>query len=180
VGKIYDEITDHLRHFVEAQHMFFVATAPLSAQGHINCSPKGLDSLRILGPKTLAYLDYAGSGVETIAQVRENGRIVVMFCAFEGPPNIVRFYGQGTVRQAGSPEFASLASAFPAGGAVRSIIEIDVQRITDSCGFGVPLMEYSADRTQLHAWAERKGPDGIADYVRDKNSVSIDGLPGIG
>jgi len=179
MGKLRSEIDDAMRRFVEKQHVFFVATAPAGIDGHINCSPKGLDSLRVLGPTTVAYLDYAGSGAETIAHLRENGRIVIMLCAFEGPPKIVRLHGQGEVVMPDDAGFAELLAHFEPGAGVRSIIRIAVDRISDSCGFSVPLMKYERDRTQLNEWAERKGENGLARYQREKNAVSIDGLPAI-
>lgn len=179
MGKLYPAIDESLRDFVARQHVFFVASAPNDANGHVNCSPKGLDCLRILGPTTVAYLDYTGSGAETIAHLRENGRIVIMFCSFEGPPKIVRFHGKGRVIEAHEPEFAELAGAFDPQLGARSIIHVDVDRISDSCGFGVPLMRYEADRTQLGAWSERKGAEGLAAYRAERNAVSIDGLPAV-
>ena len=172
-------ISDAQREFVERQPVFFVATAPLAGDGHVNCSPKGLDSLRVLDGRTVAYADHAGSGVETIAHLRENGRIVLMFCAFEGPPKIVRFYGRGSVAERGTEAFDELAPHFDITPGVRSIIRIDVHRAADSCGFGVPLMAFEAERTQLGAWADRKGADGIRDYMRENNASSIDGLAGL-
>lgn len=181
MGKVYDEIDDGLRAFLEAQRLFFVATAPNGADGHVNCSPKGLDGFRVLGPRTVGYLDYVGSGVETIAHVRENGRIVLMFCAFEGPPRIVRLHGRGRVIEAQDPAFAAASAPFPRAGDVnaRAIIVVDVTRVADSCGYGVPLYRYEGERTQLPAWAERKGADGIADYKRERNAESLDGLAGL-
>ena len=165
------------REFISGQRLFFVATAPLSAEGLINLSPKGLDTLRILGPSRVAYLDYTGSGVETIAHVRENGRIVVMFCAFAGPPRIVRLHGTAEVLPADDP----IAARFdPPEHAVRSVIRIDVERIADSCGYGVPLMQFEGTRTQQAAWQDtmiRNG--GFDDYIAEKNALSIDGLPGV-
>jgi hypothetical protein len=179
MGKIFTEIDDSLRAFVERQHVFFVATAPTSVEGHVNCSPKGLDSLRVLGATTIAYLDYAGSGAETIAHVRENGRIVIMLCAFEGSPNIVRFHGTGEVLEPGDAEFTSLLSLFDAGPGVRAIIRIEVTRISDSCGFGIPILRFEKDRAQLSLWAEKKGESGLAAYKQQKNATSIDGLPAL-
>ena len=173
------KIDDSLRAFMERQHLFFVATAPLAESGHVNCSPKGLESLRILGPKTLAYLDLVGSGIEPIAHVRENRRVVLMFCAFDGPPKIVRVHGRGRVIEPEEPEFRALISAFSPKVGVRSIVVIDVTRIGDSCGFGVPLMDYEGDRTHLITWAERKDPAGLTAYKREKNMASIDGLQGL-
>jgi hypothetical protein len=178
MGKIYSEIDETLREFVERQHVFFVATAPSSVDGHVNCSPKGLDSLRILGPTTVIYLDYTGSGAETIAHVRENGRIVIMFCAFEGAPKIVRFHGKGEAIVPGDAEFGALLAHFTPGPGVRSIIRIEVDRISDSCGFGVPHLRFEDDRTQLPLWTEKKG-EALDTYRRQRNATSIDGLPAL-
>ena len=181
MGKLFPSIDDPLRSWIAKQHLFFVATAPSGEDGHINCSPKGLDTFRVLGPNEVAYLDYTGSGVETIAHLRQNGRIVILFCAFEGPPKIVRLHGRGEAVEPGSGEFARLAPAF--GGAehfaVRSIIRIDVDRISDSCGYGVPRMRFEGDRNQLELWAEKKGPDSIRTYQATKNAESIDGIDGL-
>jgi hypothetical protein len=178
MGKTYSEIDESLREFVERQHLFFVATAPSSIDGHVNCSPKGLDSLRIVGPRTVIYLDYTGSGAETIAHIRENARIVIMFCAFEGAPKIVRFHGKGEAIEPGDAGFAALLAHFRPGPGVRSIIRIEVERISDSCGFGVPQLRFEDDRTQLPNWTEKKG-EGLDAYRRQKNATSIDGLPAL-
>ena len=179
MGKTFEQIDELLQAFVQRQHVFFVATAPTSVDGHVNCSPKGLDSLRILAPHTVAYLDYTGSGAETIAHVRENGRIVLMFCAFEGPPKIVRFHGRGSVVEPGDAEFDSLLALYEPGPGVRSIIKIDVERVSDSCGYGVPVLRYEKERTQLTLWAEKKGESGLETYKRQKNAASIDGIPAL-
>ena len=179
MGKLYDRIDERLRAFAERQHIFFVSTAPLAADGHINCSPKGHDTLRIIDPTTVAYLDYVGSGVETIAHLRENGRIVVMLCAFDGPPTIVRFHGSGRVVEPGDATFDELLARFTPSAAVRSIIVVDVERISDSCGYGVPLMRFEKERTQMTAWAERLGEEKLEEYKRRKNDQSIDGLPAL-
>src|SRR4051794_24061192 len=134
MGKIYDEITPFLADFIRAQHLFFVASAPLAADGHVNLSPKGLDTLRILGPRRVAYLDLIGSGVETIAHLRENGRLTLLFCAFAGPPKILRLHGRGVAALPGSPELAALAAHFPERRATRSVIVVDIERMSDSCG----------------------------------------------
>ena len=180
MGKVHEFIDDRIRTFIEAQQMFFVATAPVDASGHLNLSPKGLDTLRIVGPRTLVYLDYVGSGSETIAHLRQNGRIVLMWCAFSGPPNIVRVHGRGEVIEPPDPAFDELRGLFPttAPGA-RSVIRIAVERVGDTCGFGVPLYEYAGQRSQLAKWAEHKGTDGLEQYQRDKNRVSVDGLPSL-
>ena len=179
MGKTFDVIDDRLRRFLTGQPMFFVATAPLDASGYVNVSPKGLDSFRVLGPTEVAYLDCTGSGAETLAHLRENGRITLMFCAFEGPPKILRLYGQGRAVEPGDDAFAPLRELFPPHLTARSIIRIQIQRIADSCGWGVPLLSHEGDRTQLLDWAERKGPDGIEAYQREKNATSIDGLPAL-
>jgi hypothetical protein len=173
------EIDATLKKFIEAQPMFFVATAPLAAEGHLNLSPKGLDSFRILGPQQVAYLDVTGSGVETIAHLKENGRIIFMFCAFQGPPKIVRLHGHGRAIEPATPEFAAMAGHFPAYASARSIIVADITRVADSCGYGVPLMRYEGTRQQHFAWAEKKGSDGLKTYRKEKNSRSIDGLQGL-
>jgi predicted pyridoxine 5'-phosphate oxidase superfamily flavin-nucleotide-binding protein len=179
VGKLRSEIDDAARTFIAAQKIFFVATSPLQADGHINLSPKGHDTFRILGPKTVAYLDFNGSGVETIAHLKENGRIVLMFCAFQGPPDIFRIYGHGRVVEAHEPEFATLAQHFTVFEHVRSVIVIEVERVVDSCGYGVPLFKYEGERPQLQKWARKSGAQGLKDYRARKNRKSIDGLPGV-
>lgn len=179
MGKLHPEIDARLRAFIEAQRVFFVATAPAGAAGHVNLSPKGLDSLRILGPHDVAYLDYVGSGAETIAHLRENGRIVLMLCAFEGAPRIVRLHGRGRVLEPQDPDFAALRGRFPADAPPRSLISVAVERISDSCGYGVPLYTYMGERSQLEQWSERKGPDGLLSYQRKNNRHSVDGLPAL-
>lgn len=179
MGKLFEEITPALGEWIAAQRMFFVASAPLSADGHVNCSPKGLDTLRILGPREVAYLDLTGSGAETIAHLRENGRIVIMFCALDGPPRIVRLHGRGNVVLPGSADWPRLRAQFPEQLGDRAIVHIELTRISDSCGFGVPLYEFVEDRAALPQWCAKKGPEGLARYQRDKNAQSIDGLPGL-
>jgi hypothetical protein len=180
MGKLYPEIDDSLRAFIEAQHVFFVATAPLGASGHVNLSPKGLDSFRVLGPRQVGYLDHVGSGAETIAHLRENGRIVLMLCAFEGRPRIVRLHGRGRVLEPQDPGFGALREQFPAGAPpTRALIAIEVERISDSCGYAVPLYAFVAERTQLDDWSDRKGADGLRTYQRKHNAQSIDGLPAL-
>lgn len=179
MGKVLPAIDDRTSQFILEQKMFFVATAPLAATGHVNVSPKGLGNLAILGPTAVAYLDYPGSGVETIAHVRENGRIVLMFCAFEGPPKIVRLHGTGTVVEPGDPAYPALIASFEPALAPRSIVCVDVQRISTSCGYTVPLFEYRGQREQLVKWGANKGAAGLEDYMREKNARSLDGLPGL-
>ena len=159
--------------------MFFVATAPVHADGHVNLSPKGLDTLRVIDDRRIAYLDYVGSGAETIAHLRDNGRIVAMFCAFEGAPRIVRIHGRGQVIEPHDGEFAVLRTLFPPEPAGRAIIRIAVERISDSCGFGVPLFAFQGYRSQLPDWAARKGRAGLLDYQEARNRFSIDGLPAL-
>ncbi len=179
MSRTYDSLDDSLIDFIGAQRLFFVATAPLDGEGYINLSPKGLDSFRVLDPHTVAYLDLTGSGAESIAHLRENGRMVIMFCAFDGRPNILRLQGRGEVLLPGTEDFEALRPTFPAHPGVRSILRMRITRIADSCGYAVPKYEYVGERDQLQRWAERKGEDGLARYRREKNAVSIDGLPAI-
>ncbi len=180
MSRVYEEIDDRLAAFLLRQPVFFVSTAPLAADGHINLSPKGLTgTFSVLGSRRVAYLDLTGSGVETIAHLRENGRIVVMVCAFQGPPRILRLHGRGTPHLPGSRRFEELRPCFAEVPGVRSIIEIEVTRIADSCGFGVPRMQFVDERPDLGRWADRKGPEGVAAYQAEKNRVSLDGLPGV-
>jgi hypothetical protein len=179
MGNEYTELNDDLREFIAQQRMFFVATAPLAAEGHINVSPKGLDSLRVLAPRSVAYLDLTGSGIETVAHTRENGRITILLCAFAGRPRIVRLYGRGRAVLPGDPEWSALAEQFPRYTSTRSIVVIELERIADSCGFGVPRYEFVEDRTQLVDWADKKGRAAIEAYQVQNNQHSIDGLPGL-
>ena len=180
MGKIYEEITSELSEWIRSQKLFFVATAPLRADGLVNCSPKGMDTFRILGPREVGYLDLTGSGIETIAHLKENGRIVFMFCAFEGPPKIVRLYGRGSVVEATTPEYDALKSSFTTYSGARAIVKVDVTRIGDSCGFGVPRYDFKGERDTLVRSAETKGTDELSRYWAEKNTRSIDGLPGLG
>lgn len=180
MGKLHDAVEGPLREFIEAQHVFFVATAPSASGGHVNLSPKGLDTFRVLGPRTVAYLDYPGSGVETIAHLRENGRITLMFCAFAGPPKILRLHGHGRAVEPDHADFPALFAHFSERASlVRAIIVVEAERISDSCGYGVPLYAYQGEREQLFRWAEKKGDAGLVEYQREKNARSIDGLPGL-
>jgi hypothetical protein len=176
MGKLFDHIDQGLETFIRTQKVFFVATAPLDGAGHVNLSPKGLDTLRVLDPQTIAYLDYVGSGAETIAHLRENARIVLMLCAFQGSPRIVRFHGRGSVLEPQDQEFTRLRELFPAEPAGRAIVRIAIERIADSCGYGVPLYAFEGNRSQLSDWAVRKGPQGLHEYQMQKNRISIDGL----
>jgi hypothetical protein len=164
------------------QPVFFVSTAPLDPDGSVNCSPKGnRNEFAVLDDGTVAYLDQTGSGVETIAHLRENGRIVIMFCAFSGPPRIVRLHGTGRVVLADDPDFDGLVGRFPGGTGVgvRSVIVVDVRRVADSCGYGVPLMSFEGHRPTMDQWSARKGRDGVRQYWAKKNLASIDGIRGI-
>ncbi|GAB4381346.1 MAG: pyridoxamine 5'-phosphate oxidase family protein [Elainellaceae cyanobacterium] len=177
MAKLFDQITDELQAFIEKQHIFFVATAPLSPMGHINVSPKGLDCFRVLSPQRVAYLDLTGSGNETSAHLQENGRITFMFCAFQEAPKILRLYGQGTTILPTSLKWQELAAQFPEIPGVRQIIVADIDRIQTSCGYGVPLYEYQEQRETLVQWAEKKGESGLRNYRQQKNQYSIDQLP---
>lgn len=179
MGKRYDEITPELGEWLGKQPLFFVGTAPLSARGHVNVSPKGLDTLRILGPRRVAYLDLTGSGAETIAHLRENGRVVLMFCAFAGPPKIVRVHGAGTVIAPASGQWAELREHFPAQLGARAVIDVQVTRVSDSCGYGVPTFAGAEQRAALPRWAETKGAEGLRGYRRQHNGRSLDGLPAL-
>lgn len=178
MGKTYESIDAKLQSWIEQQQMFFVATAPLAGEGLINCSPKGGDSFRILGGNEVAYQDYTGSGVETIAHLRENGRIVIMFCGFEGAPNIVRLHGVGSVVTEADARYQELVEKFPPNEGTRAVILVTVNRISDSCGFSVPLYEYKGQRDILDKWAINKGKEGLEEYRRTRNLESLDGLPG--
>jgi Pyridoxamine 5'-phosphate oxidase len=177
LGKTYAEITPAIRTWIGRQAVYFVATAPLSG-GHVNCSPKGLDSFRVLDGRTVCYLDLLGSGAETASHVRENGRIVFMFCAFEGPPKIIRLHGRAEVVLPGSADWAELDPLFPARRAKRSVIRAKIDRVSDSCGFGVPLMALAGERGAMEKWCEGKSDGDFDDYRRKKNAKSIDGLAG--
>jgi hypothetical protein len=169
MGKLYDTIEPKLADWIGRQRLFFIATAPAGG-GHVNVSPKGpIGTLRIVDAHTVEYDDHIGSGAETVAHLRENGRICLMLCAFEGPPRIVRLHGRGEV----------LPAADPAVNGTRGVVRIHVERISDSCGYGVPLLDYVGERPQRAKWLESKGADGLREYVREKNAVSIDGLPAV-
>ena len=182
MAKVFDAIDPQLAAWIARQRMFFVATAPSGDGGHVNVSPKGpIETLRVLDEHTVAYLDLVGSGAETVAHLHDNGRIVVMLCAFEGPPRIVRLHGRGEVLEADAVEFPD-TTALPQ--QHRTVIRVDVERIADSCGFGVPLMAYEGERPQSLGWAQSRlakgGPGALDEYVAEQNAVSIDGLPALG
>ena len=180
MAKTHEAIDGRLRAFIEAQPMFFVATAPSGSGGHINLSPKGMTgTFAVLGPHRVGYLDYLGSGAETIAHLRDDGRICLMFCAFEGPPNIVRLHGRGEVLLPGAPAHDDLVARFADHPGRRAVIRVDVDRVSDSCGYAVPRMTLEGDREQLVKWARKKGDAGLEEYRRTRNARSIDGLPAL-
>jgi len=177
MAKFHIQMEDHHQQFVESQHMFFVSTAPISGEGHINLSPKGLDSFRVLSPTKVAYMDIVGSGNETSAHILENGRITFMFCAFDGPPNILRLYGRGYAVLPGDSAWSELSSHFDILPSTRQIIVADIHKVQTSCGFGVPYYDYTGERDHSHKWAETKGSEGLEEYKKEKNMISLDGLP---
>ena len=155
-----------------------MATAPADG-GHVNLSPKGHDALRVLDDRTVAYLDLTGSGAETIAHTRENGRMTIMLCAFEGPPRILRLYGRGRAHPLGSPRYEELIDRFEPIVGARAIVELAIERVQTSCGYSIPFMDYREERPTLQQWAARKGDDGLQEYWAEKNTTSIDGLPAL-
>ncbi|GJL96604.1 MAG: pyridoxamine 5'-phosphate oxidase [Hyphobacterium sp.] len=179
MAKVYATIDDRITDFIKAQKMFFVATAPSGDAGHVNMSPKGYDSFRILGPNKIAYLDLGGSGIETVAHLRQNGRITFMFCAFEGKPNILRLYGKGEAVCFDEPGFAENLSLFPAFPKARAVITADITRIQDSCGWGVPFYDFAGERDQLVRVNAHRSDEDWRDRRYTGNSTSIDGLPGL-
>lgn len=177
MGKVHDRITPKLRDFIERQRVFFVATAALSADGHVNVSPKGIPGTScVVDDHCFAYLDITASGAETIAHLRENGRIVVMFCAFEGPPDVLRLHGRGRVVGLHDLDYAEWAARFDDVAGARAVIVVDVERVSDSCGWGVPVFEHVGERDLLPGYMDRKGLDGQARYRRERNAISVDGL----
>jgi len=177
MSKLHEAITPELAAWIEQQQMFFVGTAPLDANGHVNISPKGGEAFKIINPVEVVYQDYTGSGAETAAHIQENGRIVIMFCAFAGPPQILRLHGHGTLITPNHPRYAELAAYFPPNAGTRAYIHIAVSRIADSCGYSVPFYEFQAQRDILDRWASSKKPEQLAAYRAEKNQQSIDGLP---
>jgi hypothetical protein len=175
----HENITPGISAWIREQKVFFVATAPRALDGHINLSPKGGDSFRVLGPLEVVYQDFTGSGAETAAHARENGRIVVMFCAFQGPPKVVRIHGHATLIAAGDPRYAEFVDLFPANPGTRAFVHIRVDRVSDSCGYSVPLYQFQSQRDTLDRWALKKTPEGLKAYRAEKNRESIDGLPGL-
>lgn len=179
MSKSYDQLTDRHIEFINKQKMFFVATAPLSSEGSVNVSPKGYDSLVILDPNTVAWIDLGGSGIETLAHLRENGRITLMYCAFDGAANILRIYGTGEAIAFDDAEFPELLKLFPNFDRARSIIRIKIDRVSDSCGWGVPFYEFKDEREQLQRWMDNKPYDEWKEHRYNSNERSVDGLPGL-
>jgi len=177
MGKFFETIQLVHQDFIEKQKMFFVASAPLAANGHVNLSPKGIDSFKVLSPTKVAYMDIIGSGNETSAHILENGRITFMFCAFEGPPNILRLYGNGYTVLPRDKEWRLLAGHFNILLATRQIIVANVYQVQTSCGFSVPYYNYEGERDQAYNWAANKGAEGLEAYKKEKNLLSLDGLP---
>jgi hypothetical protein len=178
MGEVFDSIDRNLKTWIEEQPMWFVATAPLGVEGHVNMSPRGHDSFSVLGPDRVGWVDYTGSGVETIAHIRENGRVCLMFNSFGSRPRIVRLHGRGSVFLPGESTFEEVVALHPEHPSTRAVITVDVTRISDSCGWGVPVMEVKGERNLLRLRAEKVGTRGMADYRTERNATSIDGLPG--
>ena len=180
MGKLFAEIDETMRGWIAAQPMWFIATAPLAADGRVNISPRGSDSFSVLGPHRVGWVDFTGSGVETIAHLRENGRICIMFASFDERPRIVRLHGRGQVHLPGSAAFDEVTALHPAHPSTRAVITVDVDRVSDSCGWGVPVMDLvTGERELMRQFAEKKGPDGMDAYREQKNATSIDGLLGL-
>lgn len=175
MAKFYSALTEQHQLFIRSQKIFFTASAP--QHGRINLSPKGMDSLRILSPSRVAYLDLTGSGNETAAHLLENGRMTLMFCSFDTDPLILRLYGQGRAVKPRDVDWEALRGHFPALPGERQIIELNIGSVQTSCGYAVPQYVYAGERTMLARWAEKKGAAGLLDYWREKNRMSIDGLP---
>ena len=177
MGKLHDSIKAAHSAFIKQQHIFFVSTSPLSAEGRVNLSPKGLDCFRVLSPHQVAYMDLISSGNETSANTLENGRITFMFCSFEGAPNILRLYGKGYTVLPGTADWDEYASHFKVYPSTRQIIAANIDLVQTSCGFGVPLYDYSGERDIHFEWAEKKGADGLHEYVQQNNLKSLNDLP---
>jgi predicted pyridoxine 5'-phosphate oxidase superfamily flavin-nucleotide-binding protein len=179
VGATYPEIDEALQEFIARQPLWFVATAALSGEGSVNVSPRGGDALSVIGARTIAWVDYTGSGVETIAHLRENGRICVMWCSFEERPRIVRIHGRGRVELPGEPTYELVVAQHPPHPSTRAVIVVEAERISDSCGYVVPQMALIERRDVLDPWARKKGPAGLVAYRAEHNATSLDGLPGM-
>jgi hypothetical protein len=179
MGRTYDGIDEDLASWLTAAPLWFVGTAPLAADGHVNVSPRGHDTFSVLGPHRVGWVDYTGSGIETIAHLRENGRVCLMFCSFDRRPRIVRLHGHGTVALPGESAYDEVVARHPPHPSTRAVVVVDVDRVSDSCGFGVPVMDVVEERNLLRAAGEKRGPEGLAKYRAEKNAQSIDGLPGM-
>lgn len=179
MGQVFDGIDGSLAAWIGTQPMWFVATAPLAADGHVNLSPRGHDSLSVLGPHRVAWVDYTGSGAETIAHVRENARITLMWCSYDRRPRIVRVHGRGSVALPGTAAYEQVVALHPAHPSTRAVVVVEVDRVSDSCGFGVPVMDLVGERDLLRLGAEKRGPDGLTAYRVERNAVSLDGLPAL-
>jgi hypothetical protein len=179
MGKVFDGIDETLRRWIDAQPMWFVATAPLAADGLVNLSPRGGDSFSVLDQHRVGWVDFTGSGVETIAHLRENRRICIMFASFDKRPRIVRLHGQGDVHLPGTPTFAEVTALHPAHPSTRAVIAVEVERVSDSCGWGVPVVEVTDERDLMRPFADKNGPEGMDAYRAKKNATSLDGLPGL-
>lgn len=179
MGKSAEGLSDADVAFIGRQKMFFVATSPSGDGGLLNLSPKGLDTFVVIDANTVIYLDLIGSGIETVAHLRQNGRITLMFCAFEGAPNILRLWGEGDAVEPGEDDWDELRGRFPEMPGVRSIIRVNVSRVSNACGYAVPLYRHEGDRRTLLEWAEKKGPEGVEAYKDQNNRKSLDGLPGL-
>nr|WP_070961163.1 pyridoxamine 5'-phosphate oxidase family protein [Hyphomonas sp. Mor2] len=177
--KVYDKLDDRIISFIEKQKMFFVASAPLSGDGHINLSPKGYDAFKVIDETTVAWLDLGGSGIETQAHVQENGRITIMFCAFEGPANILRLFGTGEVVNPHHEEWDEMLGLFPNFQRARGVFKVELTRIQDSCGWGVPFYEFKGERDQLTRYVDNKSTEEWVASRYEKNAESIDGLKGL-
>ena len=179
MAQAFEKIPNEFARWFESQPVFFVATAAADPHARVNVSPRGLDTFRVLGPNRVAWLDLTGSGVETIAHLKADGRITLMFCAFDGPPKVVRLYGRGRVYEPGDDAHEELRPRFPELPGARALVDVVVERVSSSCGFGVPLMKFVGSRTELPEWAERKGEAKLVAYRAGKNVESIDGLLGL-
>ncbi|HVF18702.1 MAG TPA: pyridoxamine 5'-phosphate oxidase family protein [Mycobacteriales bacterium] len=179
MGRLFDGIDAALAEWLSAQPLWFVGTAPLAPDGHVNVSPRGHDAFSVLGPQRVAWVDYTGSGIETVAHLRENGRVCLTFCSYDARPRIVRLHGTGSVHLPATPVYDEVVALHPPHPSTRAVIEVAVTRISDSCGYGVPVMDLVGERDLLRLGAEKRGPDGLADYRAKNNALSIDGLPGL-
>lgn len=178
MGKVFDGIDSCLQAWITAQPMWFVATAPLAASGHVNLSPRS-GGLSLLGTHRLAWVDSTGSSAETIAHLRENGRVTLLWCSYDRRPRLVRVHGRGSVALPGSTAYEEVAALSPEQPSPRAVVVVDVDRVSDSCGYGVPVMEVVGERDLLRLSADKRGPEGLAAYRADKNAVSLDGLPAL-